>query len=203
MTKKTLNPIAQRISRSQLGLLLQILLVVAAASSSEPAQSQSVSHGMALPLTVLARAAQAIGIRQCYSAIAEVSSRVSANSQRQDVVLDWDRSNPDKAPFFSMTGFNNRDVSTLLSLTTIPDNVGKCVVFAEQISVSPTSCGNVADAALLGYQGKRLVPFVTVYTIASRPRETVTLVDTAGACLVVRRQVEFQWPADTARSSGQ
>ncbi|RKP45150.1 hypothetical protein [Trinickia fusca] len=149
-------------------------------------------------MSVVARAAQTVGIRQCFPVIDRVSSRVLADNQGQDIVADWDHINPDNAPFFSLTGFQYHGEPALFSLTTIPDNVGHCAILAERISVSPVSCTQVASKQLVGYRGTPLVKAITVYSLPSRPRETITLSNIAGGCLIVRRQVEYQWPAAPA-----
>ncbi|WP_206956036.1 hypothetical protein [Trinickia acidisoli] len=147
--------------------------------------------------TVLARAAQTLGIRQCYSAIDQVSQRVLTGSQRQDVVLDWDHNHADSSPFFSLTGFSEPGPAEVLSLTTVPNINGTCAVLAERISASPLPCPDVARRELVGYHGTPLVPSVMVYTTPARPRETVTLVENAHSCVLVRRQVEYGWPGVT------
>ncbi|MFD1557865.1 hypothetical protein ACFSHT_19910 [Paraburkholderia silviterrae] len=148
--------------------------------------------------SVLARAAQTVGIRQCFPAVDQVGSRVLEGSQRQDVVLDWNHITPDAAPFFSLTGFQARGNPELLSLSTIPDNAGHCAILAEQISFDAGTCARVAKERLTGYRATPLVAAITVYTLPSRPRETVTLSDVERGCVIVRRQVEYEWPTSSA-----
>ncbi|AOJ76681.1 MULTISPECIES: hypothetical protein [Burkholderia cepacia complex] len=145
------------------------------------------------PATVLGRAAHAIGIRRCAGAIDAVASRAFVNAQRQDVVLDWDRSNPDGAPFFSLSGIEYRESSAILSLTTSPALQGGCTILAERISSAPLACREVARAELTGYQAAALVRGVTVYVDPHHSRETVTLVEAPPSCVIVRRQVQFSW----------
>src|SRR5260370_35748358 len=57
--------------------------------------------------SILARAAQTVGIRQCFPAIDRVSSRVLADIQEQDAVLGWNHLKPDNAPVFSLPGFQH------------------------------------------------------------------------------------------------
>lgn len=156
--------------------------------------AQTAPNGGTAP-SIVARAAQAVGIRQCFAVIDRVASRVLADSQGQDILADWNHINPDNAPFFSLTGFQYHGEPALLSLTTIPDNVGHCAILAERISVSTVSCARVASAQLVGYRGTPLVNAIMVYSLPSRPRETITLSNIAGGCLIVRRQVEYEWPA--------
>ena len=147
------------------------------------------------PTTVLAQAAQSVGVRRCYSAINLVSSRVFSDAQHEDVVLDWDHKSPDTAPFFSLSGMEYQSGAAVFSLTTVPALMGGCAILAERISSAPLSCKDVARSELAGYHGTPLVKAVTVYTAPGRPRETVTLVDAPPSCVIVRRQVQFEWGA--------
>lgn len=145
--------------------------------------------------TVLAGAATAAGIRRCHSAIDAVSGRMFTGASHVDVMLDWDRTNSDGSPFFSLSGIDFRRDTALLSLTTAPTATGGCAILVERISSAPTTCSAVARSDLSGYRATPLVRAVTVYTNTARPRETITLVDAPPSCLVLRRQVEFNWPA--------
>ncbi|WP_419689998.1 hypothetical protein ACN22W_36695 [Burkholderia theae] len=161
-------------------------------------EAQALQPGGVAPAqetTVLAGAATAAGVRRCISAIDMVSRRMFTGASRADVILDWDRSNPDGAPFFSLSGMDLHRDSALLSLTTAPVATGACAILVERISSAPTTCGTVARTELAGYRATALVRAVTVYTNPARPRETITLVDAPPSCLVLRRQVEFNWPS--------
>ncbi|WP_199545269.1 hypothetical protein [Paraburkholderia kururiensis] len=144
-----------------------------------------------VPDTVLAAAARQAGIRRCQPAVSIVSARTLAGTRHADVVLDWDRQDPDGAPFFALTGLDyGQHAAAVFSLTTVPQPAG-CTVLAERISSAPLPCREVARSELPGYQPTALVPSVTVYTMPAHARETVTLVDSPGACLIVRRQVRY------------
>ncbi|MCU9952083.1 hypothetical protein OEJ37_01645 [Burkholderia sp. BKH01] len=145
--------------------------------------------------TVLAQAAQAVGIRRCYAAVDQVSTRMLAGTRRTDVALDWDRRDPDGEPFFAVAGLEYQSESAVLSLTTVPAPTGGCTILVERVSSAPLPCKAVAAAQLRDYTRTPLVKAVAVYTHPGRPRETVTLVDTPPACLIVRRQVQFRWGA--------
>lgn len=160
---------------------------------AQPTPAAVAAAAPAEPVTVLAHAAQEVGIRRCYDAVAQVSARVFDHAHRADVLLDWQRANPDIGPFFSMSGIEFPTSSALLSLVTVPGVTGGCSVLAERISSAPLSCAQVARAELNGYHATQLVKSVMVYTDSSRPRETVLLVDTPPSCLILRRQVQFQW----------
>jgi hypothetical protein len=148
------------------------------------------------PQNVLSEAARTLGIHQCGPAIDVIAPRVFAGSERQDIVLDWDRNAVDGAPFFSLTGLQYVDGSTLFTLTAVPQfqsqqQPGGCTVLAERISASAMSCRELVRRQLAGYRATPLVRAVTVYTSAARARETVTLVETPPGCLMLRRQVEY------------
>ncbi|WP_321800204.1 hypothetical protein [Burkholderia sp. BCC1988] len=148
------------------------------------------SQPLALPSTVLAGAAMRAGVRRCYPMVNAISERTFANTEHADVVLDWDRNDPDGAPFFSMSGLDYGQAAALLSLTTSPADAG-CAVLAERISSAPLPCKDVARSELAGYRANALVKSVTVYTHPAHPRETVTLLDAPPSCVIVRRQVHF------------
>lgn len=144
---------------------------------------------------LLIRAAGTAGVQRCAGAVASVSERALRGVRRHDVLADWDRTDPDGGAFFSLTGLEYPDVSALLSLSVQPLSGNRCAILAERISSAPLSCQEVARSELAGYRATPLVKAVTVYTSEAHAHETVTLVDTPPACLIVRRQTDFQWPA--------
>ncbi|KAB0686343.1 hypothetical protein [Burkholderia territorii] len=175
--------------------LVVVALAVSGGAVAVLAQPAPAVPPPAAPVTVLAHAAQEIGVRRCYDAVAQVSARVFDHAHRADVLLDWQRTNPDIGPFFSLSGIEFPTSSALLSLVTVPGVTGGCSVLAERISSAPLSCAQVARAELAGYRATPLVKSVTVYTDSSHPQETVVLVDAPPSCLILRRQVQFQWGA--------
>lgn len=176
--------------------LAAVLAVLALAQSDALAQSLAPAP-MPAPTpttTVLANAARTVGIRQCYSAVEQIGARVVGNVPQQDVVLDWDHAAPDAAPFFALSGFVSGAGPEAMTLATVPSDRGTCAVLVERITPSPLACPALARQ-LAGYRGTALVPGVLVYANPSRPHETVTLITAKAACLVLRRQVEYRWPA--------
>ncbi|WP_193102479.1 hypothetical protein [Burkholderia sp. Z1] len=164
---------------------------VLAAGLESPSSTTTSGQGE----TVLAKSAREVGIRRCYAAVDQVSARMFANTRHVDVALDWDRRDPDVEPFFALAGLEYPNASAVLSLTTVPAQSGGCTILVERISSAPLSCNAVAASELRGYKGTELVKAVTVYANPGRSRETVTLVDTPPACLIIRRQVQFRWGA--------
>ncbi|MCX4159620.1 MULTISPECIES: hypothetical protein [Paraburkholderia] len=143
---------------------------------------------------LVAKSAKTVGVKQCYEAVHQISERAVENAVHQDVLLDWDRNTPDTQPFFSMTGLEFERSSAAFSLTAIPSGSrGACTVLAERISSASSSCNEVARLQLTGYKPVPLVGLVTVYTTPTHPRETVTLIDTKPSCLIIRRQVKYDW----------
>ncbi|MXN75246.1 hypothetical protein GR157_10910 [Burkholderia sp. 4701] len=158
-------------------------------------QAALAQSGSTAPSTVLAQAARAVGARRCLAAVSQISERMFAQTKHTDIALDWDRGNPDGEPMFSLSGLEYPDTSAVLSLTTAPSPAGGCTIMAERISSAPTPCKAVVRSTLAGYSGTQLVKAVTVYVNPARPRETVTLIDSPPSCLIVRRQVGFNWSA--------
>jgi hypothetical protein len=144
---------------------------------------------------LLMQAGQTLGFHRCASALDQISDRVLAGTRKHDIVLDWDRAHPDSGPFFSLTGMQFPTVSALLSLSIIPQENQSCAILVERISSAPIACHEVARSELAGYKATALVQAVTVYTSPAHTHEVVTLVDTPPACVIVRRQVEYGWPA--------
>lgn len=154
---------------------------------------QPVQAGPATNLLV--QAGNTLGFHRCASALEQISSRVLAGTRKHDIVLDWDRAHPDSGPFFSLTGMQFPTVSALLSLSIIPQDNRSCAILVERISSAPIACHEVARSELGGYRATALVQAVTVYTSPAHAHEVVTLVDTPPTCLIVRRQVDYGWPA--------
>ncbi|WP_175947698.1 hypothetical protein [Burkholderia pyrrocinia] len=159
-------------------------------------ESPSLSGSDRSDSMVLAKSAQQVGVRRCYSAVDKVSARMLAGTQHADVVLDWDRRNPDGEPFFALSGLEYANAVAVMSLTTMPASAGGCTILVERISSEPQACKAVAKSELRDYKGTQLVRAVIVYANPAHPRETVTLVDAPSACLIIRRQVQFRWGAE-------
>jgi hypothetical protein len=145
-------------------------------------------------LPVLAQAARTIGISRCLPAITAISRQTSQGATHEDVLLDWDHGQPDQAAFFSLTGLEFGTRSAAVSLTTVPEAQGGCSVLAERISAAPVACPVIAEQELKGFVGHPLLSSITVYTNPQTPRQTVTLVNSAPGCLIIRRQVEYGVP---------
>jgi len=168
------------------------------AVQSAAAQSESMlpPAGANPAQTVLAQAAQAVGVRRCLAAVERVSDRMFAQAKHADVALDWDRNSPDGEPLFSLSGLEFQNASAAVSLTTVPSNQGGCTILVERISSAPMPCKDVVRSTLAGgYTGTPLVKAITVYVNPARPRETVTLIESPPGCVIVRRQAEFHWGA--------
>jgi hypothetical protein len=159
------------------------------------AASTTFAQAPAPEVPVVAQAARTLGIKRCLSAVTAVGQRVSQGATHSDVIADWDRAAPDAGAFFSLTGLEFGAQSAALSLTTVPDATGGCSVLAERISAAPIACPLVAQRELPGWQGHRLLASIMVYSNPASARETVTLVNSAPGCLVIRRQVQYGWPA--------
>lgn len=141
---------------------------------------------------LLLEAATSLGVKQCLPAITRLSALAVAGSRNHDVLVDWDRAQPDGGPFFSLLGINFGGQSVAATITTIPQG-GGCTVSAERISVAPFTCQSIAQVELKGYTGTALLPTFTVYTRAEDPGASVSLIDSPPGCLVIRRHVQYGW----------
>jgi hypothetical protein len=154
-------------------------------------------------LDTLTRAATSVGVKRCLPAITRLSGLVVQGSRAHDVLLDWDRKQPDVGPVFSLIGLEYPNAGMAASITAIPEAGGTCTVSAERISVAPYTCASIAQQELAGYQMTKLLPIFTVYTDPKEPSSSVSLIDSPPGCLVIRRFVEYNWrdPAATPASA--
>lgn len=141
----------------------------------------------------LTRAAASVGVRKCLPAITRLSTLTVQGSRSHDVLLDWDRKQPDAGPVFSLIGLEYPNAGVAASITAIPDAGGNCTVSAERISVAPYTCASIAQQELAGYKTTRLLPTFSVYTDDKEPTSSVSLIDSPPGCLVIRRFVEYGW----------
>ncbi len=150
-----------------------------------------------VPLDALTAAATNVGVKRCLPAISRLSSLTVSGSTGNDVLVDWDRKNPDGGPFFSLSGVEYKNASLAFSLTAVPDAAGGCSVAAERISVAPFACRSIAQQELGGYKATQLLTTFTVYVDPRDPGASVTLIDSPPGCLIIRRHVEYDWKDPT------
>ena len=181
--QSVLRRAVDRASGVVVGLLIAGSLAVAA---PVPTVSRSIEP-------VIARAAREIGFRRCLPLITATAQRATAGASRQDILLDWDHRAPDAGPLFSLTAMNVGPQSAVLVLSALPvsGNQPKCSLAVERISATAQACETVARTELQGYQRNDLLPNVTVYTVPGRQTESITLVNSDGACLIIRRQISI------------
>ncbi len=154
-----------------------------------------------VPLDALTAAATNVGVKRCLPAISRLSSLTVSGSTGNDVLVDWDRKNPDGGPFFSLSGVEYKNASLAFSLTAVPDAAGGCSVAAERISVAPFACRSIAQQELGGYKATQLLTTFTVYVDPRDPGASVTLIDSPPGCLIIRRHVEYDWKDPTKARS--
>jgi hypothetical protein len=142
---------------------------------------------------LLLEAARAVGVKRCLEAVERLSILAIAGSRNHDVLIDWDRKQPDAGPFFSMMGVSFGQQSIAATITAIPSADDSCTVSAERISVAPFTCQSIADVELKGYALTRLLPSFNVYTQPADPGASVSLIDSPPGCLVIRRHVQYAW----------
>ena len=180
---------------------IQGLLWAGLCSSALLASAQSTPAPAAPPQDKLAQAAASVGVQKCLPAIKRLSALTVQGSRNHDVLLDWDRKQPDAGPFFSLIGMEYPNAGVAASVTAVPDPGGtSCSVAAERISVAPFTCASIAQAELPGYQMFRLLPTYAVYTDPKEPTSSVSLIDSPPGCLVIRRFVEYHWQDPAAAS---
>lgn len=142
---------------------------------------------------LLAEAAQSVGVKQCLEAVKRLSSLAIEGTRSHDVLLDWDHDRPDTSPFFSLLGLNYGKQSAAATITVIPQADGGCAISAERISVAPYTCQSIAQVELKDYKVTTLLPNFNVYTKASDPAASVSLIESAPICLVIRRHIQYEW----------
>ena len=160
-----------------------------------PALPRPTGNPPALPIAVdaLTAAATNVGVKRCLPAISRLSSLTVTGSTGNDVLVDWDRKNPDVGPFFSLSAVVYRNASIAFSLTAVPDALGGCSVAAERISVAPFTCRSIALQELASYRSVQLLPSFNVYVDEKDPGASVSLIDSPPGCLIIRRHVEYDW----------
>ncbi|NML32717.1 hypothetical protein [Paraburkholderia antibiotica] len=194
-------------SRRGLIRLLWSLLAISASVATVHAQS-ILAPTAATPehRNPLVLAAGNVGVRQCLPALNSLSEFGVRDARNSDVLLDWDHRRPNGAAVFSLLGLEARTAGNgVMSIVAVPEADGSCSASAERISVEPKSCKAVAEAELRGFQATQLLPHMTVYAKQQEPGSTISLVETSGSCLMIRRFVKYSagWTAagaiDTAK----
>jgi hypothetical protein len=140
-------------------------------------------------------AARNVGVKACLPAISRLSGMSINGSLGNDVLIDWDRKNPSGGPFFSLTGVEIRDGAYALSIAAVPTSDGRCSFVAERTSIAPYACRVVAQSEMVGYLETRLLPSFAVYTKEGDVGASVTMIDSPPGCLIIRRQVAYEWPS--------
>lgn len=153
-----------------------------------PAPQQAAS-----PAEKLSAAAASLGIRRCLPAISRLSTLAIQGSRSHDVLVDWDRQQPDNGPMFGMIGIEFPNAGVVASITAIPEAGGTCTVAAERVSVAPFTCSSIAEQELPNHRMARLLPNYAVYIDDKEPTSSVSLIDSPPGCLVIRRYVEYRW----------
>lgn len=170
---------------------------------SLPALGQGAANAPAAPpANLLSEAAKGLGISQCLPAVTRLSALAIAGSRTHDVIADWDRANPNAGPFFSLLGISYGNQSAAATITVVPQADGSCTVSAERISVAPFTCQSIAQVELKGYRATALLPTFTVYTLPSDPGASVSLIESAPMCLVIRRHVQYGWKVPQVAPGG-
>ncbi len=146
---------------------------------------------------IIGKVARSIGVTQCIAAIDNLGALAVLESQSHDLLLDWDRNQPDKGPFFALLGIAYPGQSVAATITVVPNVSDGCTVAAERISVAAYTCESIAKVELQNFKVTRLLPTFNVYTTISEPGTTISLIDSPPGCLVIRRLVQYGWKDQT------
>lgn len=188
--------------KEMMKMLRWTVLVMGFFGAMPSGMAQQVLAPAAPPQDKLAQAAASVGVQKCMPAIRRLSALTIQGSRSHDVLLDWDRKQPDAGPFFSLIGMEFPNAGVAASVTAVPDaNASTCTIAAERISVAPFTCASIAQSELPGYQMFRLLPTYAVYTDPKEPTSSVSLIDSPPGCLVIRRFVEYHWQDPAAVSA--
>jgi hypothetical protein len=147
----------------------------------------------ALTSNLLSQAARQIGISQCLKAIDRLAGLAVDKSLKHDLIVDWDRRQPDKGPFFSLIGIEYLGTAAAATIAVVPDGSESCTVAAERISVAPYTCESVGRVELSDHKRTTLLPTMNVYTLSTDMGSSVTLIDSPPGCLIIRRLVQYNW----------
>lgn len=190
----TISRHSAAISRAFIALALLTSSIIA---QSAYAQSVLAARPQA-PQNSLAAALSNVKIDRCRSQLMALSALAVQGTLNNDLLLDWDHKRPDNTAVFSLIGLESVGGSSAMSITAVPEADGTCSVSAERISSAPVACKTVAAQELAGYRATPLLAHMTVYTDGKDPGSSISLIDSAPGCLVIRRYVAFSKPAAVA-----
>ncbi|WP_255576013.1 hypothetical protein [Comamonas sp. Y33R10-2] len=186
--------------RKSAWLLISTLLAVQLGAGV--ALAQPVANTTAPAPDKLTQAASSVGVKKCLPAINRLAGLAVQGSRSHDVLLDWDRKQPDAGAVFSLIALEFPNAGMAASITAVPDaGAGTCTIAAERMTVAPFTCASIAQAELPGYQMVRLLPIYAVYTDPKEPGSSVSLIDSPPGCLVIRRFVEYHWQNPNAAAA--
>ena len=161
---------------------------------NQRASARANVSGVGAKIDATTEAARNVGVKACLPAISRLSALSINGSIANDVLVDWDRKNPSGGPFFSLTGIEIRDGAYAVSIAAIPTTAGRCSFLAERTSIAPYACRVIAQTEMVGYVETRLLASFAVYTKEGDAGASVTMIDSPPGCLIIRRQVVFDWP---------
>lgn len=98
-------------------------------------------------------------------------------------------------PVFSLRGLSFPDSGAALSATAVSEADGTCPVAAGRMSFEAAPCKQAARRELPNYHATPLLAHMTVYPDSGDRSSSVSLIDLAAGCLVIRRYVKFAAPA--------
>lgn len=188
-------------------MLIKFVFLVSLGIASSPlvtwgqAPKDAMSPQKKTSSNLLIEAVRSVGATQCLAVIERLSTLAIAGSKTHEILLDWDRINPNTGPVFSLLGVGFSDSVTATSITTVPQAGGACAVAAERISMAPYTCKSIAQLELKGYKVTPLLPMFTVYTSPQDIGASVSLMESPPGCLIIRRHVQYGWQVPVTPST--
>lgn len=166
------------------------------------AQGVAVAPLVPAPNT-LALALNNVGLTRCQPALERLSSFGVQGTRANDVLVDWDRKRPATSSVFALIGLEYAHGGGAMAVASVPEADGSCSLLAERITVASLPCASVAEQELRGMQRTQLLPNFSAYTDPNDRTSSVSLIDSAPGCLVIRRYVEFNWKdAEAGNATG-
>lgn len=143
---------------------------------------------------LVALAAKKIGVKVCLEAITKVATDNMAGVVDQNIVVNWNKKDPNGEPFFSMTALGAGEQRAILSITAIPLAQHKgCALMVERIFTSAQLCSVIGNNQLSTFVGGSLIKGVFVYQDPENREETYTLMQNSNNCTVIFRREIPKW----------
>lgn len=143
---------------------------------------------------LVALAAKKIGVKACLEAITKVATDNMVGAVDQDIVINWNKKDPNGEPFFSLTALGAGEQRAILSITAIPLAQHKgCALMVQRVFTSTQLCSDIANNQLSTFVGGSLIKGVFVYQDPENREETYTLMQNSNNCTIIFRREIPKW----------